>query len=293
MTGLSDIPLCMKTCAMDAQYASWFPLIGVILITVVFGISLVFMISRVLGKREWEALARAELYQAGIAAVWVLIIASAATVTCSTSCSITGDSNPFETAITYISDVRSGLQSNSMQFFDIAKDVRVKSALSFALPGGTYLSPWSGCDSVAGNYETFATILAPIIGSLLIQQDALIMVSNIAFQFLLPLGIVLRLIPFLRESGAFVIAMAFALYIVLPLTYVMADKAMAGIGFGTIGTHHGGRDCVDPSGSFNKMKTIGTALPQAIFFPALSSIITIAAAKSLAKVFRYDFQEIL
>ena len=290
MTGES-IPECLKTCTLDTDYATWFPTMGAVLLTVVLGISVVYMISRALGRKDWEALARTELYHTGIAAVWVIIIAAAATAACSTSCSITSDQSPFDSALSYISGVRGGLQDNSINLMEKAKEIRIKTAIQIGFING-FIGPWGGCDSVAGNYETYSTILAPFIGSLIFQQYALILVNNIAFQFLLPLGVILRLIPFLRESGAFVMALAFALYIVLPLTYVMADKATAGITY-TPSETGSGVNCVAPDTAFSIMQNIGFSLPQAVFFPALSSIITIAAARSLSKVFKYDFQEIL
>jgi len=280
----------MKTCALSPEYAGWISTAGAVVLTVVLGLSVLFLISRLVNKKEWEALARMEMYQAAIAVIWVVIIAAAATATCSVACSMTSNDSPFTSAITYISGVRNGLANSSQDLLIKAKEIRVKSALNLGLLGA-FVGPWSGCDNIAGNYETFAVILSPIVGSLIIQQYALIFVNNIAFQMLLPLGILMRLVPFLRESGAFVIAMAFALYIVLPMTYVMAMTATAGLSPAPIDTGSD-MDCVAPAAALSILRTIGYTLPQAIFFPALSMIITIAAARTLSKVFKYDFQEI-
>jgi hypothetical protein len=288
---MTDVATCMKTCALSPEYSGWMSTAGALVLTIVLGLSVLFLISRLVSKREWEALARTELYQVAIATVWVIIIASAATATCSVACSMTNNDSPFTSSITYISGVRNTLEDSSIRLLDKAKEIRVKSALNFGLLNA-FVGPWSGCDNVAGNYETFSIILSPIVGSLIIQQYALIFINNIAFQLLLPLGILMRLIPFFRESGAFVIAMAFALYIVLPMTYVMAETATAGLSPAPVDTSSP-MDCVAPGTALNIMQNIGYSLPQAIFFPALSTIITIAAARSLSKVFKYDFQEIL
>ncbi|VVB73407.1 Uncharacterised protein [uncultured archaeon] len=288
---MADVTTCLRTCALSPEYSSWMSTIGGIILVIVFALSTLFLLSRLVGKKEWEALSRVELYQVSIAVIWVVIIASAATAACSVSCSMTNEDSPFTSAITYISGVRNGLEGNSINLLDKAKEIRVKSALNFGILNA-FVGPWSGCDNVAGNYETFSVILSPIIGSLIIQQYALIFINNIAFQLLLPLGIIMRLIPFLRESGAFMIAMAFALYIVLPMTYVMAQTATAGISY-TPSDTGSGTDCIDPGTALSIMQNIGYSLPQAIFFPALSTIITISAARSLSKVFKYDFQEIL
>lgn len=264
---------------------------ALVMIVVVFGIAGLFMLSRLLGKKDWEAIAKSELYQVGIATIWIIIIAAAATTTCSVSCSITSDNSPFTTATTYLATVNAGLEQNSQNLINIAEAIRIKSALNIGLTE-TFVAPWNGCNIVAGNYQTFSAILSPFIGSLILQELALVMINNIAFTLLLPIGMIMRLIPFLRESGSFLIALSFALYIVLPLTYVMADKATAGITT-TIVQGSNAYNCVNPGEALGIMQTVGTALPQALFFPALSIIITIAAARSLSKVFNYDFQEIL
>jgi hypothetical protein len=277
---MADITTCMKTCALSPEYSGWMSTVGAIVLTIVLGLSILFIISRLVSKKEWEALARTEMYQVAIAVIWVVIIASAATATCSVACSIN-----------YVSGVRAGLEDSGSSLLVKAKEIRVKSALNFGILNA-FVGPWSGCDNIAGNYETFSVILSPIMGSLIIQQYALIFINNIAFQMLLPLGVLMRLVPFFRESGSFVIAMAFALYIVLPMTYVMAEKATAGISIAEVDTGSP-MDCVAPDTALSIMQNIGYALPQAIFFPALSTIITISAARSLSKVFKYDFQEIL
>ena len=263
-----------------------------VLLSVVLLLSALYMAGRALNRREWEAMAKAELYQTGIAAIWVVIIASVATITCSTACSLTGEENPIVSATSYISSIRSVMESGVAQLFDIAMKIRIKSAIQLSIVN-TLVRPWSGCDFIANSYEQMAVVMSPFIGSLIAQQYVLSFIANFAFQFLLPIGIVLRLIPFAREAGAAVMAIAFAFYIVFPLTYVMADKMTAGIRPEIVIFRDIGRSCVEPSLALDNLTMLGKFLPQAVFFPALSTIITIAAARTLTKMFRYDFQEIL
>lgn len=76
------------------------------------------------------------------------------------------------------------------------------------------------------------------------------------------------------------------------MTYIMADKATVGISY-TPSETGAGLNCIAPETTLSILQNIGKSLPQAVFFPALSTIITIAAARTLTKVFKYDFQEIL
>jgi len=283
---------CLNTCALSEDYSGWIKIIATVLFAVVALLSSIYMIGRATGRRDWEAMAKTELYQTGIAAIWVIIIASVATTSCSVACLLTGEDNPILASTSYLSSLRSVMDGGISQLFDIARNVRVKSAIMLSIVG-VIVRPWSGCDVVANSYEQMATLMSPFIASIIAQQYVLSFIGTFAFQFLLPMGIILRLIPFVRESGAALMALSFALYIVFPLTYVMADKMTAGIRPEAMVFREAGRECVAPQIAFDNLTMLGKFLPQAVFFPALSTIITIAAAKTLTKIFRYDFQEII
>ena len=291
---MADINICLnalKTCAISAAYVDWICILAIVLTLMVTALGILFAVSRAMNRKDWEALARAELYQTGVAAVWVVLIIVAATSACSVTCMIVDDENPFIAASTYLSTVSTRLQGMAETLFNLPKDIRFASAIyiGFLDVSG---NPWQGCDVIAESLETLALMLTPFIGSLIIQQYAMIMISNIAFQLLLPMGIIIRLIPPLRQAGAFLMALAFALYIVFPLTYVFAERVTSGVLTDPEQIDSPGTNCSDPNVMDKILKNVGNALPQAVFFPALSTIITIAAARALSKVFSYDFQEI-
>jgi hypothetical protein len=134
---------------------------------------------------------------------------------------------------------------------------------------------------------------------------------------ILPVGLILRISPFGREAGAFLMAVAISLYIIFPLTFVFAEKATSMIiskdpsyainvddislpslntameneGFKSLGFPYP-FDCAEFAPMEKLLKLVGNMLPQAVFFPALSMIITLASARVLSKVFMYDFQDI-
>ena len=286
---INEIPTCLTTCAFSAEYQNWTPIIGGIIITVALALSLGYMVSRALNKRDWEAKIRMEVYHLTIAVIWIAIILIVANLTCSISCSITKDETPFTTANSYLKSVNTQIGSVFASLYEKARNIRIESSFSYAV-GNLYYSSRAGCDNVAQIYENFAFMLSPFIASLIIQQYALILISQIAFTFLLPIGIILRLIPGLKDSASYVIGIAFALYIVLPLTYVFAKQATEGLTITPISTDVG--DCVSASDLQTILIDIGTLLPQAVFFPALSSIITIGAARAFAEIFKYDFAEL-
>jgi len=291
---MGEINACLdalKTCAVSAEYIDWFSAVALIVTIIIGSIGILFAISRLMGRRDWEAFARVELYHTGVAILWVVLIATAATASCSITCVVIDEENPFLAASNYLSSVSLRLQETSENLFDLSKEIRLASALNVGLLD-VFSNPWAGCAVIAESYETLAVMLTPFVGSLIFQQYVLIAINNIAFQLLLPVGIILRLIPFTRESGAAIMGLAFALYIVLPLTYVFAAKATSTVIPPISEIGNPGLDCGNPGMVGRIMKNIGNTIPQAVFFPALSMILTIATAKSLSRVFNYDFQEL-
>lgn len=280
------VETCLSGCVLTSDYSRWIPIALIATLTVVLILAALFMLSRLLNKREWEALAKTELWSTANALIWVVIIASVATLLCSLSCQINGDESPFTTAISYVADVQGALEKSSDNLINGAKDIRINKAYAYSL-FDAMVSPEEGCGYIANSLEQIAFMLAPFIGSLIIQKFALTIIAGTAFTLLLPVGIILRLIPFAREAGAFLIAIAVALYIVLPLTYVFAERATANIPLESASIN----SCDDIAAVKSMLSAIGNALPQAVFFPALSMIITIAAARVLSKVFTYDFLE--
>ncbi len=287
---ISDLPTCLRTCTLASEYNStWTPIVGGLIIIVFLGISILFMISRAMNRRDWEAMARLELYHLSVAVIWVTIIGIAANLTCSIVCSITDEESPFTSAINYAANVNAKLSTLFQNLYEKAKTIRIETSYYFAV-ANLLFSPRSGCENIANVYENFAFMLSPFIASMMAQQYALILISQIAFQFILPIGIILRLIPGFKDAAAYLIGIAFALYIVLPLTYIIAEKSTEGLSITLI--DNDGFDCLSVNEIQIIMNDIGILLPQAVFFPALSSIITIGAARALADVFKYDFAEL-
>jgi hypothetical protein len=260
----------------------------IITISVVFILALLYMLSRLLNKREWEALAKTEMWQTANALIWVVVIGAFATLLCTFSCQASGDESPFTTAAAYLGSVQNNFETAVSTLLDTAKAMHIKSAYALSM-FGTMVSPYEGCSVLANDYEQMSAIMAPFIGSVIIQRFALMTISGIAFTLLLPIGVILRLLPFAREAGASVIALAVGLYIVLPLTYVFAERATSSISIAVEAPSSW--ECIDQGAVKTTFSTIGNAFPQAVFFPALSMIITMAAIRVLSKIFMYDFLE--
>ena len=100
--------------------------------------------------------------------------------------------------------------------------------------------------------------------SLEIQKLFLQFIQNATLSILLPIAIVLRIIPFSRQAGNFLIAVSIGFLIIFPLTYVFYAGIETDIqDFSHVEDHVLEQD-------FN---TVGRLMPQAIFLPNLSLVI--------------------
>jgi len=321
-----DAVTCLgSTCSLSGEYAtSWMPIIAGTILVVVMMLAVLFMIGRAMGRREWEALSKTELYHTGIAAIWAIIISAVVLTSCNLACTMGDGQNPIDTATSYLSGLEEKMGACIERLLGLAKDLRIYTALDMMIPPspsclqGLCLQPYMGCRVMADNFETMATVyMAPLVASLLAQRFALSAIAVLAFQIILPVGLILRISPFGREAGAFLMAIAISLYIVFPLTYVFAEKATTAImnkdpsysinvddiSLPSLEAAMGNElqksfglpypvDCAEFAPMEKLLKLVGNILPQAVFFPALSMIITIASARVLSKVFMYDFQDI-
>ena len=122
---------------------------------------------------------------------------------------------------------------------------------------------------------------------------------------MLPLGIFFRVFPFLRQAGATFIAIAIGFYIVMPMMYVMDMKVVERASgsditfkndpswqqstFGNnpnLGTYVTELTRIDP---FNNVNNVAKLIPQAVFLPALNTVVVYAFMKSFAKLLTQRF----
>ena len=194
-------------------------------------ISFLFMMGRMIVKSEFEALARKELSQLFVSLVLAVVIIGLATASCGAAQMLVqntiGEGNQFTASTQYLNTLiyKKGLpviqQLWVSEFMlDMLSSLEVKSGLpaagsSLKFSPGAILVPFS---KVVG---LFGSLFNVIIGSLHAQLILIQLSQAFAMTLMLPLGMVLRTIPMLRKGGSFLMALAFGLYIVFPLTYVM------------------------------------------------------------------------
>jgi len=187
-------------------------------------LAFIYMLGKILTKSELESIAKNELTQLFIALVIAIAIVSLASISCKATKLLIpetmGDKNQFSISITYLSILiyNKGLPT-IQQLWSSNFLIEVLSSSEISL---------SKVKLSAGFLKPFAKIvnafmfIVPIFIASLNAQMILIQLSEaFALTLILPLGMILRTIPGLRKGGSFLMALAFGLYFVFPLTYVM------------------------------------------------------------------------
>ena len=276
-----------------------------IMLTVVL-ISLVYMASQISQSEKLEVWAKDELFQLLISILLVTLVAGLAIGACEFSKTymgwVTGQTryenvSPFLNAYKYLDSLinRQGLS--------LAKNI-VKSGINEQLKGTKYIF-WGlpltgGCGIAyeasrkarASQKELMVDLMMPAMVSLELQKNLLMFAETIGMAVLLPFAVVLRIIPFTRDAGNFLIALSLGVYVVLPATYVLNGYAAVEI---TSGMACNDNDCNDPqtvTGAIcdplfrQDLCNIGSIIPQAILLPNVSIIILTAFVMGFNKALK-------
>jgi hypothetical protein len=190
-------------------------------------ISVLYMLGKILSKSELEGLAKNELTQLFIALVIAISIVGLASISCKITKSIIsdvfgvfGDGNQFTASTRYLSILiyKKGLPTiQQLWTSGFILEVLSSSELTLAKTKikGSFLAPFSKI------VNAFMFIVPIFLASLNAQLFIIQLSEAFAITLILPLGMILRTIPSLRKGGSFLMALAFGLYFVFPMTYVM------------------------------------------------------------------------
>ncbi|VVB73411.1 Uncharacterised protein [uncultured archaeon] len=189
-------------------------------------ISFLFMLGRMISKSEFEAMARKELRETLIAIVIAVAVVGLAGVSCEGLKAVMTDYAPGHTQFTYSYEYINLLIYEvgvpSLQSMWLLSYSMKNLKLEVTLPAGMNYNMFDALTTYSMVLERMAgLIFTPFIGSLHAQLLLLQFSQAFAITLILPIGMVLRAIPMARTGGSFLIALAFGLYVVLPLMYVV------------------------------------------------------------------------
>ena len=292
----------MYGCSVSQDYFNWIPFMVLLILITFFLISLVYMLSQFFRRQDWAYWAKSEFWHTIASCIMISIIFGFVGTICLISENIAGG-DPFYISDRYLhSAIWNQLVPAVDNLFNLSFKAQKWAAFTIGLIScsfGVCFQPFAGFGTLSYNFETMAALITPLGASLLFQKLFLQFIKDIAFTIVLPIGFILRVFPFTREAGAFIIAAAIAFYAVFPLTYVFnqmimmevlqdpmvaswCDNSIVGFGGGISGLGFG---------TCRALNTVGQILPQAVFLPALNLVITISFMQALSHVLSRDYEE--
>ncbi|HQT45137.1 MAG TPA: hypothetical protein PLO51_04105, partial [Candidatus Micrarchaeota archaeon] len=206
----------------QAALSSTGPIFATSLAAMVLILALVFMFSQFFRKPEWEGLVKIELYQVFVSVLLFIAVYGLAGFMCNLAWGFNGNQDYFTTAQDYLN-----LMIYRVTIPELFKLETLSTALQFAsnmiskYGAGAWgyqfpLFPGATVMEAAVNFITF--VITPFTASLMVQVLLLQLIQGLALTIMLPAGILLRVFPPTRDAGSFLIASAFAFYVVFPMT---------------------------------------------------------------------------
>jgi hypothetical protein len=275
-------------------------------------ISLVYMYGKLKQDVAAELWAKDEMFNLIISVFLFVGLIAFFTTSCFVVQQYVGK-NPFDAAEGYIDNLllSSGLNVVRAMYYDSISNQLDATAYYFQS-----IAPFHGRGSAlnahlrarSSHKEFLIDLYLPIIASLNAQKYLLQSLRWIGAAILLPFAFVMRLFPPTREFGNTMIAIFFAIYIVVPLLYAMSGEAFSQVvgnprceytdqngycsvhNFYSLGIDGGdGREAGKYSGHTMKdaiLYKIGSTIPQAVFIPNLVIVIAVTCAMSISKALR-------
>lgn len=290
-------------------YFSWLPLVMLVFVVMYLLLALGYMLAKFFQKPEYEARMKVEFARQFVSFIFIFIIIGFAGVLCSASYTITGDVNPFDTAMEFISEIGlSEIPKNVNVLWASSINARKLSTIMLGIPscmkGVCYMSFPVGT-YVSYHLDMLAMTIMPFSAGMIVQVLFLDFIQKYFLALLLPAGFLLKVTPFTRDAGAFLISLALAFYFILPLFYVVGSMVHDEIGYSVLKNidstirsfKESGFLLEKQSGAYefdnnNSLKSIGKlAYYSMIAFslPMLAVVVSIAGARALFPIFSKDF----
>jgi len=206
--------------------------IGIASFLTVSLIGVLYLLGRMLSKSELEGIARKELSQFFITFILVIAVSGLASIVCQVTPLIVQDNlgkgDQFSASYNYLTSLiyKIGFPTVQRLWFstfmlDSLSSVEYKTKIGGETKYGLKFKPGAVLKPFSKAIAVFNNLFNILIGSLQAQLVFIQLSEAFALTLILPIGMIVRSIPGLRKGGSYLIALAFGLYVVFPLTYVM------------------------------------------------------------------------
>ena len=306
---------CVST-ATDTIMSEQGVFIGVVIMLMVVVIAFAYMFGTALNYPNFVVFAKDEMYHLGFSVLLLVSFSAIMVFSCNltqlffdetfgnlgtSKCYFEGRA-PMDVAECYVGDAKNDARSLSERYIQKYIDNMMDStfAVSLAIPLMTAYTATAGAYRrvVASQYNMiFTTFLVPALMSISMQKFVLLFIDENVIQWILPVAFLLRFFPLTRHMGNIFIAVAVALYVLVPMLYAF-NMAMYDVTF---------RDCnsfaraacdfvIDGGGCESNPATtcsnpdslwnIARLIPQAFFLPNLTIALVITFLGSIHKALR-------
>lgn len=137
--------------------------------------------------------------------------------------------------------------------------------------------------------EVVASLYVPLMMSIKAQRMAFELLFSGVAGMLLPAALLLRVLFFSRDIGNFLLALSFAIYFFLPLTYIVAQQAtghvIAALG-GDAANPFSKLDAASDPVVGDSYQKLGFLSVQAILIPNIALVVLMSATMALNKAFK-------
>lgn len=199
-------------------------------------IIITYLLSRVFKVPEWEAYLNIELSNLMGSFLIVLFVLGLFGISTIVVMGLTGipDPSPPRVAAMYMQGTVADSTLKAMtDVYKINACTSILSTISRRI--GEYVLTqtykiFPGIDTFAQITNMLGFTLITVYSTISVQIDFLYVIDALMIPFCLPAGLILRFIPPTRDSGAFLIALAFGLQIVFPTTYIINKQVFEEVG---------------------------------------------------------------
>ena len=267
-------------------------------------IALAYMYSHLRGDEAAGVWAKDEAYNLVISVILFAGLLAFFQASCSVAQSYAG-LNPFDSAVNYLDWL---MNTNGMSvlraltYNSLGDQLRATQSWYFGMVpfSGAGAAEYANYRAYSAHKEFLIDLYIPMLASLNAQKQLLLAAEWVGVSLMLPFAFVMRLIPPTRDFGNTLIALFFAIYVVVPLLYSMSGQAFRQIvtnpscgnvhNFYSYGIDGGnGEDGGANSGATCGNATlfrIGSTIPQAVFLPNLVLIVSVTCVMSISKALR-------
>ncbi|MDO8339343.1 MAG: hypothetical protein Q7T16_01670 [Candidatus Burarchaeum sp.] len=251
-------------------------------------VALAYMGSQVFQKFEWEIWAKNTGVRVLVALALVFGVNMVILAGCAASDALVGK-DMFDASNSYLGNL---VYSRGFPLIYTLTEASLQNQLeaidfkftSSPFSGGSGIAAHAGEKTKANAQDAVVNMLMPLMASLYAQQLLLQAIQTVIVPVFLPFAFVLRVFSQTRTVGDYLIAICLGLAVVLPLTYVMNLVIVGGMDMANILTPS---MAADPD---LKLASVTSLIPQAIFLPNLTIVVTVSFIMSFSKLLSRGFE---